>query len=94
MFRAIYADETPVGFIMLSVLPEKPEYVLWRFLIGEAHQGRGWGTAAMKLVIEHVRALGARELLLGYVPGEGERRRSTSGSASCRRAPSGRRTRS
>ncbi len=65
-FRAIYADDEPVGFVMLSVLPEKPEYVVWRFLIGAEHQGKGYGSAAMRGVIEHVRQLGAPELLLGY----------------------------
>lgn len=73
-FRAIHAGEQPVGFVMLSVLPEKPEYAVWRFLIGAEHQGRGYGSAAMRLVIEHVRSLGAEELLLGYVPGDGEPR--------------------
>jgi hypothetical protein len=32
-FRAIYADETLVGFLMLEDQPEKPEYFLWRFMI-------------------------------------------------------------
>lgn len=73
-YRAIYAGEEPVGFVMLSIVPEKPEYYVWRFLIGLEHQGKGYGSAAMRLVIEHVRSLGAAELLLGYVPGEGEPR--------------------
>ncbi|MCC6652168.1 MAG: GNAT family N-acetyltransferase [Candidatus Eisenbacteria bacterium] len=73
-FRAIYAGDEPVGFVMLSIVPEKTEYYVWRYLIGIEHQGRGYGRAAMLLVIEHVRSLGAAELLLGYVPGEGEPR--------------------
>lgn len=73
-YRAIYAGEEPVGFVMLSILPDRPEYAVWRFLIGTGHQGKGYGSAAMRLVIEHVRSLGAAELLLGYVPGEGEPR--------------------
>ncbi len=73
-FRAIYSGEQPVGFVMLSVLPEKPEYAVWRFLIGSEHQAKGYGSAAMRLVIDHVRSLGAAELLLSYVPGEGEPR--------------------
>ena len=32
-FRAIYADEVPVGFVMLYDNAEKPEYFLWRFMI-------------------------------------------------------------
>jgi len=73
-YRAIYAGEEPVGFVMLSIVPEKPEYAVWRFLIGTGHQGKGHGSAAMRLVIDHVRSLGAPELLLSYVPGEGEPR--------------------
>jgi len=31
-FRAICADETPVGFVMIYIDEEKPEYYLWRFI--------------------------------------------------------------
>ena len=31
-FRAIYADEEPVGFVMLHDDAEQPEYFLWRFM--------------------------------------------------------------
>jgi diamine N-acetyltransferase len=71
-FRAIYAGEEPVGFVMLSVEPEKPEYWVWRLMIAAPHQGMGFGRWAMGLVVDHVRTLpGARELLLSHVPGEG-----------------------
>lgn len=70
-FRAVYADETPVGFVMLSEDPDAGEYYLWRFMIADGHQGAGYGRRALDLVVEHVRALpGARELLSSYVPGE------------------------
>jgi diamine N-acetyltransferase len=71
-YRAIYADETPVGFVMLSVKPEVPRYFLWRFMIGAEYQGKGYGKRALELVIEHVRTLpGAKEFLLSYMPGKG-----------------------
>lgn len=71
-FRAIYAAEVPVGFVMLEVHPEVPEYGVWRFMLDGRYQGRGFGRAAMGLVIDHVRTLpGAKELLLSHVPGEG-----------------------
>ena len=54
-FRAIYADETPVGFAMLEDQPEKPEYYLWRFMIDAHYQGMGFGRRAMGLLIEHVK---------------------------------------
>ena len=55
---------------MLSVKPEMPEYFLWRFLVEARHQRGGTGSAALRLVIEHVRSLGAKELFLSYVPGD------------------------
>ena len=36
-FRAIYADETPVGFLMLSDQPDKGEYFLWHFMVDVQH---------------------------------------------------------
>lgn len=54
-FRAIYADETPVGFVMISEIPEKGKYFLWRFMIDAQHQGKGYGRKAMELIIEHVK---------------------------------------
>lgn len=71
-FRAVYAGDTPVGFVMLHEDPEKPEYYLWRFMIAAEHQGKGYGRRAMQLLIEHVKTRPrARELLLSYVPGDG-----------------------
>ncbi|MDQ4127205.1 MAG: GNAT family N-acetyltransferase [Actinomycetota bacterium] len=71
-FRAVYADETPVGFLMLHDDPEKPGYYLWRFMIAEEHQGKGYGRRAMELLIEHVKTRPmAEELSLSYVPSEG-----------------------
>lgn len=71
-FRGIYAGEEPVGFVMLEINRATPEYSLWRLMIDEAQQGKGYGRKAMKAVIDHVRMLdGARELLTSVVPGEG-----------------------
>ena len=54
-FRAIYAGDTPVGFLMLSDVPEKAEYFLWRLMIAAPHQGKGYGRRAIELLIEHVK---------------------------------------
>ena len=32
-FRAVYAGEEPVGFVMVSEDPDGPEYFLWRLMI-------------------------------------------------------------
>jgi diamine N-acetyltransferase len=71
-FRAVVADDTPVGFVMLSIDPDEPQYYLWRFMIDARYQGRGFGRAALDLVIGHVRTLPrATELLVSWVPGPG-----------------------
>jgi diamine N-acetyltransferase len=70
-FRAIYADDTPVGFVMLDEDQEKQEYFLWRLMIDAGHQGKGYGRRALDLVVEHARSRpGARELRSSYVPGD------------------------
>lgn len=71
-FRAVYADETPVGFLMLDDDPANAEYYLWRLMIDERYQGLGYGRAALELLIAHVRTRpGASELFTSCVPGEG-----------------------
>lgn len=71
-FRAIYADETPVGFIMLSDDPDEQEYFLWRLMVAKPHQGKGFGRRAVELLIEHVKTRpGAKELLTSCGQGEG-----------------------
>jgi diamine N-acetyltransferase len=71
-FRAIYAEDTPVGFLMLSDEPRKPEYFLWRLMIAAPHQGLGFGKQAIQLLIAHVKTRPqASALFTSYVPGEG-----------------------
>lgn len=59
-FRAIYLDDEPVGFVMLedtSLLtppPAEPEVSLWRFMIDAKHKRKGYGRAALRLVIDDV----------------------------------------
>jgi len=51
-FRAVYAGDEPVGFVMISddIPAGRPEYLgpyfLWRLLIDARWQGRGYGAAA------------------------------------------------
>jgi diamine N-acetyltransferase len=73
--RAIYADDTPVGFVMLRDDPDEPRYYVWRYMIAGEYQGLGFGRRGMEQVIEYVRTRpGASELFLSYVPGEGSPR--------------------
>ncbi len=71
-YRAIYADGNPVGFAMLSIDRDVPEYYLWRFMIDARHQGRGYGRVAIGLIVAFVRTLPeAHELLVSWVPADG-----------------------
>ena len=78
-FRAIHAGDQPVGFAMLydptrTTTPQNgPDACfLWRFMIDAAHQRRGYGLAALRLLIEHVRTLpGVTRLVTSYVPSPG-----------------------
>jgi diamine N-acetyltransferase len=71
-FRAIYADDTPVGFLMLDKNTKKPEYFLWRMMIDGRYQRMGFGYRAMTLLIDYVKSLpGATEFLTSCVPGDG-----------------------
>jgi diamine N-acetyltransferase len=54
-FRAIYAEETPVGFVMLAEVPKQGKHYLWRFMIDAKYQGKGYGRRALDLVIKHVK---------------------------------------
>ena len=49
-YRAIYAGETPVGFMMLHDDPAKPKYFLWRLMIDSRYQRFGYGRQAMALL--------------------------------------------
>jgi diamine N-acetyltransferase len=68
-FRAIYADDIPIGFVMLFDNPEKPTYYLWRFMIDARYQQMGFGRQAIQLLIDYVQTRPqATELLVSYVP--------------------------
>lgn len=55
-YLAIYAGDEPVGFVMYCLPEEKDEqpgqYGLWRFMIDGKHQQRGYGKAALELVVQ------------------------------------------
>ena len=70
-FRAIYADETPVGFLMLSDDAGKQEYFIWRLMVDAKYQKLGFAKKAMELLFEYVRTRpGAKEILVSYRPGD------------------------
>jgi diamine N-acetyltransferase len=58
LYWAIYADETPVGFVMISDDVGSPDYLpqyLWKLFIDQRYQGRGYGTATLDLIVAYFR---------------------------------------
>ena len=63
----IYDGDTPVGFLMIgyNIIDEdddpeklyyiKDSYLIWRFMIVEKYLHKGYGKAAMKLILDYIR---------------------------------------
>ena len=49
--KAIYADEDLVGFIMYELDTEEQQVFVWRFLIDQAFQGKGYGRQTIEAVL-------------------------------------------
>jgi diamine N-acetyltransferase len=68
-FRAIYAGENLIGFVMLEDWTQVPggdtnaPICLWRFMIDESFQKMGYGKKALEVIVEHVR----NRYKLGYM---------------------------
>ncbi|MGN6379296.1 MAG: GNAT family N-acetyltransferase [Gaiellales bacterium] len=71
----LYDEDTPVGFVMIADEVDGPPYVphfLWKLLIDERHQRRGYGTAALDLVVEYFRGRpGVEEITTSAGEGQG-----------------------
>lgn len=63
---AVCESNEVVGFIMLGFYQRKNYFTLWKLLIDERHQGRGYGRKALQLGVEFLRKqLGAEEIYTG-----------------------------
>lgn len=66
----IYNDDTPVGMGLYCDYPELESYELNQFFIDERYQGRGYGKAAMKLILEEMKQAGKyHKAVLWYIEG-------------------------
>lgn len=77
-YRAIYAENELVGFVMLwdeslkREPPDEPKIGLWRLMIAADHQRRGIGREAIRLVVEYVRSRPKiKSFRTSFVPGPG-----------------------
>lgn len=55
---AIYEDDTAVGFMLLEEDIEEKRLDLWRIMLPPEHEGKGYGTAAVKLMLQYTRDSG------------------------------------
>lgn len=51
----IYDDDTMVGYVMVIYDYDIPEYDIWHMMIDESKQGRGYGSLALKCVLDYIR---------------------------------------
>ena len=65
---AIYCDGEMVGFAMFAFDEDYKDpddrYWLWRFMIDEKQQGKGCGTAALRVIIQYFKEHGANNIRL------------------------------
>ena len=59
--RAVYLDDTPIGFIMLHINPtevsaeDQPALYLWRLMIAKDYQNKGYGKQVLDMLIQKCR---------------------------------------
>ena len=64
---AIYANNTMVGFIMLGYYEAGGYYTLWKFMIDEKYQNKGYGKKALILGIDYlVKRFKVKEIYTAY----------------------------
>jgi diamine N-acetyltransferase len=71
-YRAVYLENEPVGFVMISWNVEpRPgilgPWYLWRLLVDERRQGQGVGREIVLAIVDIIRGEGGDALLTSYV---------------------------
>jgi diamine N-acetyltransferase len=72
--RAIYADETLVGMLMMAIWDPDEAYYIWRFMIDGRFQNLGYGRRGVEFAIAHIRQHNPKAKQLGVMstPPEGK----------------------
>ena len=72
-FKGIFNNNVPIGFVMLDLFTKEKKCFLWRFMIDEKYQGKGYGKIALTQVINYVKSLKVfDEIKTSYVPAEND----------------------
>jgi diamine N-acetyltransferase len=69
--KGIYHGEEMIGFTLFGIDEDDQEYWIYRMMIDEKHQGKGYGLAAIHLVIDDIRKMKEdhhKTITLSYEP--------------------------
>lgn len=55
--KGIYLGEEMIGFALYGIDEDDQEYWMYRMMIDQKHQGKGYGKEAIQLVIDDIRAI-------------------------------------
>lgn len=55
--KGIYLGEEMIGFALYGIDEDDHEYWIYRMMIDQKHQGKGYGKEAIQLIIDHIRAI-------------------------------------
>jgi diamine N-acetyltransferase len=64
--RAIYSDDDLVGYALYGIDETTGLWKIFRLMIDEKFQGKGYGKAAMKVMLEDIRGEKAEVVLVRY----------------------------
>lgn len=67
--RAVYHEEELIGYLLYHHDPKKDHLYLWRLMIGDRYQAKGYGRQTMVQIIELAKRLGAKAIKTDYVLG-------------------------
>lgn len=69
--KGIYNGDEMVGFTLYGIDEDDQEYWIYRMMIDQNHQGKGYGKEAVKLVIEDIKNMKEdyhKTVMLSYEP--------------------------
>ncbi|MEO2076957.1 MAG: GNAT family N-acetyltransferase [Bacillus sp. (in: firmicutes)] len=69
--KGIYLGEEMIGFTLYGIDEDDHEYWIYRMMIDQKHQGKGYAVKAIKLVIEDIKSMKEdrhQTVTLSYVP--------------------------
>lgn len=70
--QGIYEDETMVGFTLFGIDEEDHQYWIYRLMIDENYQGKGYGKEAVNLIINAIHTMKAPQHQLIHISYEPE----------------------